>query len=165
MIEWTLAIFVAAAVVVIVAEAARIRSQQLDDQDACRKMFFDAAERLIADPETPEKVITEVDQLAHGMTSRTAMWRFVWRALTGRVTNSQQARQEYFSVPEHLRRELVTLWVSAIFAATFNNMILGIFIRRLVLFSVPQRTDGDFSSATPVTPMVDEFARGKLRSA
>jgi hypothetical protein len=56
-------------------------------------------------------------------------------------------------------------WVSAIFALTFNNMILGIFIRRLMLYSVPRRTNGDFDSATPVAPMVDVFARNGVRTA
>ena len=158
MIEWTMAIFGAVAVLGVIAEMARMRSQQLDAQNAFREMFFKAAERLIADPETPEKIVNEADRLARKLTSRTAMWRFVWRALTRQIPSSEKARQEYFSVTEHLRSDLVTLWVSAAFLATFNNLILGALIRRLVLFSVPQRTDGDFNSAAPVAPMVDAAA-------
>jgi hypothetical protein len=163
--EWTLALFGAAAVVWLIGEGARIRSKQLDDQTICRDEFFSAAERLIGDPETPEKVVNEVDRLAHILTSRTLLWGVVWCALTGRLRSSDNARAEYLSMPVHLRKDLVMAWVSAIFALTFNNMILGIFIRRLMLYSVPRRTNGDFDSATPVAPMVDVFARNGVRTA
>jgi hypothetical protein len=165
MMQLTLTIFGAAVVIILIGEAARIRSKQLDDQTVCRDEFFAATERLVADPETPEKIIQEMDRLAHVLTSRTILWGFVSRALTGRLRGTGSSREEYLAMPAHLRKDLVMAWVSAIFALTFNNMVLGAFIRRLMLYSVPRRVDGDFDSATPVAPMVAEFARDGVHSA
>lgn len=159
-----LAIFGAAVIIGLAAAVARIRSKQLDDQAICRDEFFAAAERLVADPETPEKTIDEIDRLAHVLTSRTIMWYFAKRAVAGKLRGSASLRDEYLSVPPHLRHDLVIAWVSAIYLLTFNNMLLGEAIRRLMLYSVPRRTN-DFDSATPVGPMVDEFARRGAHSA
>ena len=164
MMQLTLTIFGAAVVIILIGEAARIRSKQLSDQTVCRDGVFAATGRLVADPETPEKIIQEIERLARVLTSRTILWGFVRRALTGRVRGSGSAREEYLAMPPHLRQDLVMAWVSAIFALTFNNMILGAFIRRLMLYSVPRRANGDFDSATPVAPMVSEFARDGVHS-
>ena len=153
-----LAIFGVTFAVFLIGLIAGFRAVQLERQAACRDEFFAAAGRLIADPETPEKTIHALDRLAHALTSRTLLWGFVAHALTGRLRNSDTLRKEFFTVPDHLRADLVKMWVSAIFALTFNNLLLGALIRRLMLYSVPRQSDGDFASVTPVIPMVDEFA-------
>jgi len=155
-----LTILVAAAVVGIVGEVARIRSRQLDNQALCRDEFFAAAGRLIADPETPDHIISDLDKLARVLTSRTVLWSFVTRALQGRLRNPNPAnlRKDYYSVPQYLRADFLMTLVSAIYAVTFNNMVLGTLIRRLMLYSVPRRSNGDIDDAGPVGPMVDELA-------
>ncbi len=162
----TLALMMLSAAIIIglVGAMARIRSRQLDDQAVCRDEFFAAAERLITDPETPEKTVDEIDRLAHRLTSRTMMWAFMMRALMGKLRTSGSLRDEYSATPTYLRHDLVTAWVSAIYFLTFNNMLLGLLIRRLMLYSVPRRTD-DLDAATPVGPMVDELARQGIHSA
>jgi hypothetical protein len=68
-------------------------------------------------------------------------------------------------MPTHLREDLIRVWVSAVFALTYNNMVLGTIIRRLMLYSIPRPANGDLDSAMPVAPMVDEFARDRVSSA
>jgi hypothetical protein len=166
-LELILTILGAAAVVGIVGEAARIRSKQLDNQAVCREEFFATAERLIADPERPDHIILDLGNLARVLTSRTALWSFVARALRGRLRNPNPAnlRKHYYSVPHYLRTDFVMALVSAIYALTFNNMVLGPLIRRLMLYSVPRRSNGDIDDAGPVGPMVDEFSHNGARAA
>jgi hypothetical protein len=69
---------------------------------------------------------------------------------------------DYKSLAPHLRKDLISAMVSAIFALTYNNMLLGFVIRRLMLHNVPSKANGDISAVMPAASMADELSRSGM---
>jgi hypothetical protein len=156
-LEWTLVILGAAALLSAVGALARIRSRQLNGQNACRDSFFEAAEYLVADEETPERVVQWVKRMSVKLTSRTILWKALYNVFIGNVPKGDPFAKEWKSLPPHLKKYFVEVVVSSIFAVTYNNLVLGTVVRRLMLYSISSKTDGDIDVARPAAIMADEL--------
>ena len=124
------------------------------------------ADRLASDPETPAEALKLVDLLLHKMPSRRFLWSFVIDLAKGKIRGRRSDSLEiYKKLPLHLRADYVGLLVSFIFALTYNNILLGSFVRRFILYSIPNTNDGDIGPVSPLGPMIDGFSRHQPSAA
>src|SRR5271165_305333 len=159
-------LIVAACLIESIGILAKVRTNQLRQQETCRDAFYRYADRLTADPETPEEVIKLIYWLLPQVTSRAFLWSFLINLAKGKVRGRRSDSLEMIKkVPEHLRPDYVGLLVSFIFGLTYNNMVLGWLIRRFILYSIPHTNSGDIGPVTPLCPMVDGFSRQQPRAA
>ena len=165
MLWLTAALIVVACLVEIVGAIAKIRVRQLRAQEACRDAFYRYADHLISDPETPEEVLRLINMMLSQVTSRTFLWGFLMNLAKGEVHRRSPTLEIYKKVPPHLRADYVGSLVSFIFSLTFNNILLGVLVRRFILYSIPNTNDGDIGSVTPLGPMIDVFSRHGPRAA
>jgi hypothetical protein len=144
----------------------KIRTSQLRRQEECRDAFYRYADRLASDPETPVEALKLLQVLLHEMPSRRLLWSFVADLAKGKIRGRRSASLEiYKKIPQRLRADYVGLLVSFIFALTYNNIALGSFVRRFILYSIPNTNDGDIGPVSPVGPMIDGFARHQPSAA
>jgi hypothetical protein len=168
MMLWLAASLVIAALIIeCIGTLARIRANQLRLQEACRDAFYRYGERLVADPETPDEVVSFIRWLFAHLTDHNLLWTFLIALATGKVRGRRSDSLETIKkIPDHSRTDYVGLLVSFTFALTYNNMVLGAFIRRFILYSIPDTNTGDIGPVSPLGPMVDRgFSRQKSRAA
>src|ERR1700730_12448980 len=160
MLWLTAALILTACLIEIIGTMAKIRTRQLRQQEACRDAMYRYADHLIADSETPEEVLRLIEMLLSQVTSRAFLWSFLMDLAKGKIRGRRSSTLEIFKkIPPHLRADYVGLLVSFIFSLTYNNILLGAIVRRLILYSIPNTNDGDIGPVAPLGPMIDEFSR------
>jgi|SRR5437588_4313010 len=160
MIWLTYSLFATAFLIAIAGITAKIRAQQLKKQETCREQFLKCAERLLDDPETPDKVEGLIMALARNETSRLFLWSFFLSAMAGKLVDStgSTAVKIFDSVPPHLRDDYICAIVTSAIGLTYNNLVLGWLVRRFMFFSVPRQGGKDIGPISPVGPMLDGFS-------
>lgn len=150
---WIGMLFGAAAVIWLGGEIARVRAANLEAQAILREESYRAIGRLVDDPATPDEYITDLSALLKVMNSRLVMWRVLRHALAGKLRPDGHMAREYRALTPHLRKDYLMAWVAGILSITFNNMLLGAFIRRTMFYSVPHEPDADVADCQPVGPV------------
>lgn len=160
------ALIAASCLVELLGIAAKFRAGQLRRQEECREAFYPYADRLASDPETPVEALQILNLLVHEMPSRRFLWSFVIDLARGKIRGRRSDSLEiYKKMPPHLRADYVGLLVSFIFALTYNNILLGSFVRRFILYSIPNTNDGDIGPVSPLGPIIDGFSRHRPSAA
>jgi hypothetical protein len=77
--------------------------------------------------------------LAKRETSKSFLWSFVTSAITGRLSDStgSAAVKIFQTVPRHLRDDYVGAIVAFAIGITYNNILLGPLVRRLMFSASP----------------------------
>lgn len=120
------------------------RRQQIEIMTVCRDEFYKAVEALLSDDATPEIVITRLDFLEHNMIEPGVGRYVAWSAITGELRQfaehpSDEVKKSVAAI-ESMRPELQELFgramIAGVLAGTYTNMVIGPFLRRVLLFSV-----------------------------
>jgi hypothetical protein len=159
---WLAGTLIAAACLVeFTAILVKIRVRQLHGQEVCREEFGRYAERLRAEPDTPDRVIKLIHLMVRYEASRRFLWSFVIGVARGKLGDQSRStmRDIFNEMPSHSQADYIGLLISFIFGLTFNNFILGPIVRRFMLYSVPTRNNDDIGTVSPVGPIIDEFSR------
>jgi hypothetical protein len=163
----TLALFAAAGLIALAGAAAKLRVRQLQTQERLREGFCRHVETMLNDPETPDNVANMMLFMATKETSKSFLWEFIAMAISGKLSDSadSKALRIYREMPSHLRRDYVGAIIAFAFGITYNNILLGLLVRRLIFFSVSQRGGDGAESISPVAPMLDDFSRTGMSPA
>jgi hypothetical protein len=150
----------AALLLALIGGIAKRRAEQLRIQEKLRDAFREYAEHLLSDPETRDNVVRLIMTMAKKETSRSFLWSFVGAAIAGRLSDSagSTAFRMYQDIPDYLKSDYIRALVTFAIGITYNNILLGPLVRRLMFFSVPRQGGTDTSSISPVAPMLEEFS-------
>jgi hypothetical protein len=165
---WLTGALVAAAGVIALAGAiAKWRTAQLETQERLREEFCRHVEMILNDPEAPDSVASLMLFMAAKETSKWFLWSFVVTAISGKLSDSANsaALRIYREIPSHLRTDYVGAIVTFSLGITYNNIILGPLVRRLIFFSVSRRGGDGAESISPVAPMLDDFSKTGMSPA
>jgi hypothetical protein len=160
-------LFATAGVVALAGAIAKKRAEQLKTQERLREEFCRHVEAILADPEASDNVASLMLYMATRETSRWFLWSFVLLAISGKLSDSADstALKIYQEVPGHLRKDYVSAVIKFAIGVTYNNMLLGLLVRRLMFFGVSRRGGDGTESISPVAPILDEFSRGGMHPA
>ncbi len=130
--------------VAAIGVASRQRSLQLNKAQGYRDGFFNAANALANDERTPDIVLSFIEFLSESISSRWILWRLLWDLLRGKVRERVrypkplvvELRKALDSLPSPLDVQAAKLMTNFSLGITYNNFIIGAFLRRAVMFAV-----------------------------
>jgi hypothetical protein len=107
---------------------------------ALRESFFASAEALVRDPETPDSIVMLLEACANTITRVEVGRLMIRRALAHRLPDGAPAGaddeetncflRDVHGMREDLRKTLASAAMQYAQAVSFNNMLLGTFVRR-----------------------------------
>lgn len=107
---------------------------------ALRDSFFASAETLVRDPETPDSIVALLDACANTITRVEVGRLVIRRALANRLPDATVADEDdeesvrfvrdVHGMREDLRKTLASAAMQYAQAVSFNNALLGTFVRR-----------------------------------
>lgn len=143
---WVLSIILLLALAISFAAPAIfvLRRRQLENSMAFSAEFFNLAEKLLEDSDTPDLVISYLETMARIIDDPRFSRMVLVAALTGRLrdaTNRPSARaEEIMNAIHSMRKELKDLFARAsaacMLSATFKSPLTGVIVRRMTLFSI-----------------------------
>jgi len=121
-----------------------MRTRQLETSIRLSADFFDLANKLVEDDDTPELLIDYLDSMAVVINERRFSRMILWLALTGKLretSNAPGARAlELMSVIRGLRKEVKDMVArasaSCMLSVTYKSPIFGILVRRMMFYSI-----------------------------
>jgi len=122
----------------------KLRARHLEASVQLRAEFFECANKLVDDEETPDLIVSYVENLADVLNTSHLSRHILKSALTGRLRDSMNKpsvdSEKFISSVRSMRKELRDLVARAaatgILAATYKSLFFGVIVRRMVLFSV-----------------------------
>jgi hypothetical protein len=140
-----------------------------------RDSFFTAAETLVSDPETPDSIIALLDACADTITRVEVGRLVIRRALANRLPNaaitdeddeeSDRFLRDVHGMREDLRKTLASAAMQYAQAVSFNNMLLGTFVRRWSATWLAGPSRGSTQSAERLMIDVTPKLLGQVRAA
>ena len=133
---------------------AQARIRQLKVLEALEQQFFEAANELVANDETPEAVINVLDSARYLLGYRRVGFKLLLASWTGkfrkraasRVAEFAEMRAAIRAMPDPLRTSLVKAMVTGALAMTYRSVFWGWLLRRTVFWRVSQ-SDSGFTGA------------------
>jgi len=106
--------------------------------------FFQCANKLVEDEETPELVVSYLETMARIINQPQFSRRILGYSLTGRLrdtTNEPTARSKEFmfavnGMREELQGFVARASVACLLSVTYKSLFFGGIVRRLILFSI-----------------------------
>ena len=170
-IDW--AAWAIIAVLALVAIAARKRQLQLRHRADFRRNFFRAADEVLDEPGLNPAVVDLLDVMAAHIGSRTALWRFFWHSVRGRVRAAYMdpagPMQEIFgavmALPPAARDKCFAAMMNFIIALTYNHLFLGTFVRRVAFFAIGRGRKGSNGGSDATAAVVSDLVGDACRHA
>lgn len=134
--------------------------------DKLMDAFFVTAHKLADDARTPAPMLEVMALLGDALRSRTLMPRLFWHALTGKLRQLVEHPGERHKILQEAVRTappaIAGLYFQALascfLALTYNNLLLGLLARRLLLFSVRSRKEDGESMRASLEPLALDAA-------
>jgi hypothetical protein len=122
---------------------ARWRMRNLKAIDDCHATFYKAARNLVKDPDTPKEVLDLTGFLSANLRNAALLRSVVREMLKPKLPETLLKRKErqglikvIGAMPQRLQHLLGQVVVSGLFAMTHESILVGMVVRRLVLFGV-----------------------------
>ncbi len=163
----------ALATLAVVGWLAKVRTRQMQKRVVHRQEFFAAAYHLIDDPRTPAEIIGLIREFSAVLDSRRLLWRFLFDLVSGRLrslfidppTAAQRVFDQLQAMPRPLQDVFATAAVNFALAMTYNNVLIGTLIRRVIFVAVTRSSrsghTGDGTTAL-VTDVLYHAPRGQF---
>lgn len=146
--SWVLA-GVALTIILLMLPFLRWRTGQINTMMRMREDFFQAADNLISDDDTPEFILDYLEWLSSKLDSPQLGHLILLHALNGELRataeSPMQDEAQLSKIIDDLRPELqeqvAKATAAGLLAVTFTNWLLGPFIRRMILFSITKNAE------------------------
>ncbi len=146
-----LGLLLIALVLFVLGRMASVRTLQLQRSQEVRSEFFRNATILVQDERTPEAYVGLLRLLSRVLVDKRLSWILLRRLVSGKNQAPGQQRDltALHPLPADLRKVWDHLGGCFVLAVTFNNFLIGAFVRRLLLRLV-EGCEGDGRGATAV---------------
>jgi hypothetical protein len=126
----------------------KYRFAQAAEARRLRSAYYRAAEKMLEKPDLPLIFAEMIVVMTKGIMSRHMLWSFTLHALSGRwvrppVEMASRFRAELGKLPPNEQLEFLMLIGIFLVALTFNNPLLGVFWRRVLLVATPTDIPGN----------------------
>jgi hypothetical protein len=136
-----------AIVVAVIGYLSRYRVIHIQRQQTYLRSFYTAAGRIIDDDNTPDNLVKLILSLSSKIMSKRLSPEIAWEGLLGHFWEpdsnksnlSEKILRTTTCLPIHLRRDWSEARASFILAVTYNSVITGTFVRRLMLISLREK--------------------------
>lgn len=169
---WLLILAVAMVGIFVVGILSKYRIAHLEAQRQQMDVFYAVASRIAEDSNTPVCVMELLPKFSETMLNKQTLYELIWDAFSGKLRHNAENpspkvvefAREFEKMPAYLKAEFGKLLGAWLLALTFSSVILGAFVRRVMLFAVKMRNNGP-SSGDTVKPIMHDLVERRFRAA